>query len=792
MQPSGDRVRFGDFTLSLRTGELLKNGASVRLAPQPARLLVYLVRRAGDTVTRDELKAQLWVEGTFVDHERGINSCIKRARSALGDSADRPRFLETVQGRGYRFIANVDELDDVPTPPVATPSLRPRPAATWLVLAAAGVAALTAALPWMFIRQDAATFEPVQVLVTSFENDTEYADLTETVEYALSAELARASRISVASRQRMDDMLRLMTRPTDGAIDAALGREIALRDGDIDAVVTGRIMADGERVVLLASVLAPRLDAVVGSARREVSSPDKVLAALDELSRDLRVLVSESPRLVDGDPSARLERATTESLEALTLFSRAVRIVEDRRMGPERWAPAIDLLQRALKESPDFALAHVYLAHGYANSRLHELARPHFERALELASGLPPEERYFIEGSYFSRVEDNTERARAAYEALLRLQPDHYWATNNLSILALQDRRVNDYVALLSRRAELRPNDVFEQFVAGWETMRMLGSPERARPYMERALELYRAEPVGTPGYMLEKLLTFPVIERWLSGDIPSARAALTAAERELGIASANAKDESLAWVAFLRIGFGELRRAEELIQRIADPGLRHTLLALTAIARDDAPAIRQHRAAAREVVSTLAPPQPIGLFPHLILAGNSDVWPETAFAKEWSQANRENAWPPGPYVLLARGEAYLRDGQLERAAGELEEGLRQLETVPTSGYLLGVEALARVRRRQGDLGGALAALERCEAWRAKSVPSAMFFWMRLRFNEAELLHELGRHLEARAVEADLERLLQRADSDHAIRRRLFRRRADAVVIGRRNSRSVN
>ena len=98
-------VRFGDYTLDLRTCELRRRETPLKLQPQPAKVLTFLVSRAGKLVTRQELAEQVWGSDTFVDFEQGLNYAIRQIRSVLGDDADHPCFLETVPKRGYRFIA---------------------------------------------------------------------------------------------------------------------------------------------------------------------------------------------------------------------------------------------------------------------------------------------------------------------------------------------------------------------------------------------------------------------------------------------------------------------------------------------------------------------------------------------------------------------------------------------------------------------------------------------------------------------------------------------------------------
>src|SRR5262245_57781678 len=100
-------VRFGAFELDLRTGELRKGGVRISLPDQPFQVLKTLLDRPGELVTREELRQRLWSAGTSVDFEHGLNAAVRRLRDALGDSAETPRFIETLPRRGYRFIAPV-------------------------------------------------------------------------------------------------------------------------------------------------------------------------------------------------------------------------------------------------------------------------------------------------------------------------------------------------------------------------------------------------------------------------------------------------------------------------------------------------------------------------------------------------------------------------------------------------------------------------------------------------------------------------------------------------------------
>ena len=106
--PARRPLRFGSFELDLQSGELRKAGVLVGLQEQSLKVLVELLARPGELVTREQLRQRLWPSGTFVDYEHGLNAVINRLRETLGDSADSPRFIQTVPRRGYRFIASVE------------------------------------------------------------------------------------------------------------------------------------------------------------------------------------------------------------------------------------------------------------------------------------------------------------------------------------------------------------------------------------------------------------------------------------------------------------------------------------------------------------------------------------------------------------------------------------------------------------------------------------------------------------------------------------------------------------
>src|ERR1043166_8138660 len=162
-------IRFGPFAWDPNTGELRRGGEVVPLAPQPFRLLLTLASRPGELVTREELRQRVWGGETFVDFERGLNFCVLQARTALGDDARNPAYIETLPKRGYRFVGKLED---------AAPA-RPSPRRSTLLVAAAALVVIVIAA-W---QQRAAGPAPQRATIAvlpfdnlSGSNDSHFAD----------------------------------------------------------------------------------------------------------------------------------------------------------------------------------------------------------------------------------------------------------------------------------------------------------------------------------------------------------------------------------------------------------------------------------------------------------------------------------------------------------------------------------------------------------------------------------------------------------------------------------------
>lgn len=164
------RIAFDHFELDPRSGELWKNGHRIRLQPRPFQLLTMLLKRQGEVVTREEVCSKLWPSDTFVDFDHGLAMAVNKVREALGDSAECPRFVETLPRRGYRFIGKIrpPAVSEIPEPYTPMPPAKPAPygwKAAWIIGA---IAALSIAYVWQSRRSHAAASLLQPVLFTAY------------------------------------------------------------------------------------------------------------------------------------------------------------------------------------------------------------------------------------------------------------------------------------------------------------------------------------------------------------------------------------------------------------------------------------------------------------------------------------------------------------------------------------------------------------------------------------------------------------------------------------------------
>src|SRR5437867_9969033 len=208
-------LRFGVFEVDVRSGELRKQGVRIKLQEQPFHVLAVLLQRPGEVVTREELRSQNWPADTFVDFDNSLNTAINKLREALGDSADNPRFIETLPRRGYRFIAPVTGVDGAAGGTAAGVSavtpIRGRKIAVTaaVVVLASGIAG---GLLWR-TRQARHLTEKDTIVLGDFANSTGDAVFDGTLREGLSVELEQSPFLSLLSEEGLHGTLTMMGHP---------------------------------------------------------------------------------------------------------------------------------------------------------------------------------------------------------------------------------------------------------------------------------------------------------------------------------------------------------------------------------------------------------------------------------------------------------------------------------------------------------------------------------------------------------------------------------------------------
>src|ERR1035437_3544672 len=236
-------IRFGTFEVDLRSGELRKNGVNLKLSGQPFQVLAVLLERPGEVITREEFQKRLWPD-TFVDFDHNLNTAINKIREVLGDSAESPRFVETLPRRGYRFIGVVNDADH--TASKEKPAFRIGRAFVWVgVSAAVAVIVALVILVWLHVgawrdrlferspRIHALAVLPLENLSNAPEQEYFSDGMTE----AIITELGRFSGPRVISRQSI-----MRFKGSKKAL-----QEIA-KELRVDAVVEGTVERSGDRV----------------------------------------------------------------------------------------------------------------------------------------------------------------------------------------------------------------------------------------------------------------------------------------------------------------------------------------------------------------------------------------------------------------------------------------------------------------------------------------------------------------------------------------------------------------
>lgn len=408
------RTHFGAFDLDLRSGELYKYGIRLKLQDQPFQVLALLLEHPGDVVTREELRQKLWPADTFVDFDTGLNSAIKKLRDALGDSAEEPRYIETLPRRGYRFIAPVENgaqpapaAIEVHLGPVYPLGSTPKVWNKRLFVVTACVAAVLivgALAAWrMFFVRPALTGTDV-ILVASFVNKTGDPSFDNTLDKALEVKLTESPFLNLFPEADVRQTMRTMRHDPNERVTQELGIEICRRQG-LKAVVVPEIAAFGSRYLITLEAFDARNQKSIARRQEEAPSKDQVIAALGMAGSQLRRQLGESLSSLEKY-DAPLDLATTGSLEALQAYRTGQTLY---RSGKQR--EAIPFFERAVELDPQFCSAFSVLGMAYHNVGDMQASRKNFAKAFELKdSRLTQEENFQTTALYHSAITGNLEK----------------------------------------------------------------------------------------------------------------------------------------------------------------------------------------------------------------------------------------------------------------------------------------------------------------------------------------------------------------------------------------------
>lgn len=439
-------IRFGAFELHAASGELRKAGISLKISPQPFRVLTLLVERPGQIVTREEIRRCLWSDNTFVDFELGINFCVKQIRDALADDAESPRYVQTLPRRGYRFIAAVATADaeksavpaageltkadagtsvwpsshhDIHIPPSPFPATRtaawPKWGSTALLIALPILAVLTAGTVFYY-RGKSKLAQKDTIVLADFANTTGDPVFDATLRQGLAVELEQSPYLHIISEEQIQQTLPLMGQGPDARLTPQIGLQLCRRTSST-ALLQGSIASIGNQYVLGLQLVNCASGETIAEEQVTAQSKGQVLGALVVAATKARTKLGESSGTLERF-NAPVEQVTTPSLAALQAYS----LGRDRIRNDDDMS-AVPFLQHATQLDPNFAMAYASLGLLYMGVGKEDLGVENMLRAYELRSRVSERERFYIESHYYDVVLVDLEKTRQTYELWEQIYP---------------------------------------------------------------------------------------------------------------------------------------------------------------------------------------------------------------------------------------------------------------------------------------------------------------------------------------------------------------------------------
>ncbi|HET9409886.1 MAG TPA: tetratricopeptide repeat protein [Candidatus Sulfotelmatobacter sp.] len=442
-EPHSGRVRFGAFEADLHAGELRKHGIRIRLQQQPFLVLAEMLEHPGELVTRENLQKKLWPENTFVDFDHGLNKAVSKIRDALGDSAEGPRFVETVARRGYRFLAEVKPVEGAVSSNAGNASRKWfQPFLNWkglvgvLVLAVAIFAAILQLRGHRPPHIRSLAVLPLDNLAGDQSQDYFADGMTD----ELITDLGQISALRVISRTSV------MPYKKSGKPLLEIAKELG-----VDAVVEGSVLRSGDRVRITAQLIDAAQDKHLWAQSYEGALGDTLA-----LQSDVARAIADEIRIeLNSQEEAALRNVRPVAPQAYDAYLKG-RFFWNKRTADGLKA-AVDYFNQAIEEDPNYARAYSGLADTYAllgdwqyavmtPKQAFPLAKAAATKALNLDSSLGEAHNslaFCLDGFDWNFASAETEFRRA-----IELNPGyataHHWYAWHLSLLGHNKEAIDE------------------------------------------------------------------------------------------------------------------------------------------------------------------------------------------------------------------------------------------------------------------------------------------------------------------------------------------------------------
>jgi DNA-binding winged helix-turn-helix (wHTH) protein/tetratricopeptide (TPR) repeat protein len=561
-------LEFGPFRVDPVRGVLLRDNEPVTLTPKALETLLVLIRRREETVSKDELLQAVWPD-TFVE-ESNLTQHISMLRRALGESPQDRRYVATVPGVGYRFVAPVREVAETLAPEsdlaAKFPSSQPADSQPTSVsrkrfwIAAAGIAGVVifvaAGSIWMSrVKATRALSDKDSILLADFKNSTGDPVFDGALKQGMAVQLGQSPFLDVTSADRVRETLGFMGRSPDEPVVLPLAREVCVRLG-AKALIAGSITRLGTSYVLAMQALNCQDSHVLAQEQVEVRNKEDVLPALGKSAARLRGNLGESLNSIQRF-DVPIEQATTPSLDALKAYSLGV---EQRTRGNER--EAIPFFEHAIELDPSFAAAHAQLGVAYRNLGETDRAADYLKKAFGLSSHLSERERQYITVQYDTLVLGDTDKATETYEIWSRMYPRDWIPFNGLAARYQVSGEYEKAAAAAREAMRLQPNH-YSPYANLASSYLELGKVEEAKQICAKAAE------AGRDSWYTHRTLF----------EIAFMQHDTAAMQREMSwAAGADRENDMLTVEALVLASEGKLHAARQLYERSWSASLQHGL----------------------------------------------------------------------------------------------------------------------------------------------------------------------------------------------------------------------